>query len=309
MNVWELLSVVGKTLIYIGMLATIGGMLMLWLGRENPVFIQRLARRYTVPAALTGLLASCLVFVALIGSVNQNGITGMFDPVIGGILAEAAPGSVLRWRLAGFLLTLLALLPLNISIELWRASRVQPICFALLGAATLCFAAGVGSQGHAANVGLLAQFMAAAHFMAIAAWAGSLYPLYTSALNQEIDANTAALLAERFGQVAWAILGVMLVSGLVLIWQVAGGPGSLTDDTHGRLLIVKLVLVVLMMALGALHKFLIVPGLRTAVSQHNLESILDSRLLLARSIRSEALLALLVLVLAAAMTSVTGPVH
>ena len=309
MSVWELLSVGGKTLIYIGMLATIGGMLMLWSGRESSDFVHRLVRRYMVPAALAGLLASCLVFVALIGSVNQNGIAGMFDPVIGSILSEAQPGSVLRWRLAGFLLTLLALLPLNISTRLWQSSRVQQFCFVLLGVATLCFAVGVGSQGHASSVSLLAQFMAAAHFMAIAAWAGSLYPLYTSSLNLELDANTAALLAERFGQVAWGILGIMLVSGLVLIWQVAGGPGSLTDDTHGRLLIVKLVLVMLMMALGALHKFLIVPGLRTAITRQDAESIADSRRLLARSIRSEILLAILVLVLAAAMTSLTGPVR
>jgi putative copper resistance protein D len=176
-------------------------------------------------------------------------------------------------------------------------------------AAMLCFAVGTGSQGHSNSLGLLAEFMASAHLLAIAAWAGSFYPLYAAMLSDDIPADAAATLAERFGQVAWGILGLMLVSGLILIWQVAGGPLSLADDDHGRLLLVKLGLVTLMMAMGALHKFFLVPGLLAAVQLGDQENISDNRRLLARSIRSETLLAVLVLILVAAMTTLTGPVR
>jgi len=58
-----------------------------------------------------------------------------------------------------------------------------------------------------------------------------------------------------------------------------------------------------------LHKFIFVPGLRTAIRQGDEEHIQDSRRLLARSIRSESLLALLVLILTGTLTTVTGPGH
>ncbi|HLT64047.1 MAG TPA: CopD family protein [Pseudohongiella sp.] len=309
MDVWELSGVFGKALVYIGMLAAIGGLLIIWLGRETAELVRLVVRRYMLPTALLGLLASCFVFVVLVGSVNQNGISGMFDPVIGGILRDAQPGTVLRWRLAGFVLTLLALVPLNLPVQLWQEPRVRQFSIAVLLAAAVCFAVGVGSQGHAAPEGLLAQFMASAHFIAIACWAGTFYPLYSLMLSRDIPAEAAARTAERFGQVGWGILGLMLVSGLTLIWQITAGPLSLMQNTHGKLLLVKLGLVALMMALGALHKFIFVPGLRTAIRQGDEEHIQDSRRLLARSIRSESLLALLVLILTATLTTVTGPGH
>lgn len=309
MTVWELSGVLAKTLVYIGMLAVIGGVLMLWLGRSTLVLVRLIARRYLLPMALTGLLASCLAFLLQVGSVNQSGLAGMFDPVIGGILVDAEPGAALRWRLAGFMLALLAIIPLNLPVPLWDNPRVRQFSVLLMLAASVCFAVGVASQGHAAAVGLLARSMAAAHLLAIAAWAGSFYPLYSVMLSAEVSAASALNLAERFGEVAWGILAMMICSGLVLIWQVAGGPGSLSDDNHGRLLLIKLVLVSLMMALGALHKFVLVSSLRSAVMQSDDQAISDTRRVLARSIRSETLLALLVLLLTAAMTTVTGPVR
>lgn len=307
MTVWELLGVLGKALIYIGILSAAGGTLMLWLGRSSIVLVRMLGQQYLLPTALVGLLAACLVFLSQIGSVNQSGLAGMFDPVIGGILVDTEAGSLLRWRLAGFMLMLLAIIPLNLPGDFWGKTRTRQFSLLTLLLAILCLTISVASQGHAASVSLLAQCLVAAHVLAIAAWAGSFYPLYRSLLHADISAPDVVQLAERFGQIAWAILAIMLLSGIPLLWIIAGGPLSLTDDTHGRLLLVKLVMVALMMALGALHKFVLVAGLRSAIQAQDQENVSDSRRLLARSIRSETLLAVLVLLLTATMTTVTGP--
>lgn len=125
MTVWELIGVLGKSLIYIGMIASVGGVLMLWLGRSSAPLVRLIARQYLLPTALIGLLATCVVFLAQVGSVNQRGVAGMFDPVIGGILADTELGSVLRWRLAGFVLMLLAIIPVNLPGALWDKPRTR----------------------------------------------------------------------------------------------------------------------------------------------------------------------------------------
>lgn len=308
MTVWELIGVLGKSLIYIGMIASVGGVLMLWLGRSSAPLVRLIARQYLLPTALIGLLASCVVFLAQVGSVNQRGVAGMFDPVIGGILADTELGSVLRWRLAGFVLMLLAIIPVNLPGALWDKPRTRQFSWITLLVAIVCFTVSVASQGHAASISLLAQCLVAAHLIAVAAWVGSFYPLYRAALASDVNADDLVLLAGRFGQVAWSILAVMLLTGVPLIWLVAGGPLSLTDDAHGQLLLIKLVLVALMMALGALHKFVLVTSLQSALIQSDDQTVSDSRRLLARSIRTETVLALLVLLLTASMTTVTGPV-
>ncbi|MBU2098513.1 MAG: CopD family protein [Gammaproteobacteria bacterium] len=324
MDVWGLASVLSKSLIYAGMLALIGGVVVLAMAHtrislRQPSVMQTLSRQYLLPVTLTALLATCFNFLVQIGFVNQRGIAGMFDPMMGSILAGTEVGAVLRWRLAGFFAALLALLPLHLPgypFQHWVARRFSLI-MALLAAT--CFTFAVATQGHASAVSMLAQLLAAAHLLAIACWAGALYPLSLwlvqtaghapgSSPDLAADADwTADITAVlyQFGRYGWLMLGVMLSSGIGLIWLLTGGLLTLFDNLHGQLLLIKLLLVTAMMALGALHKFSWVPRLRAQLDEGG-----DTQrhcLALARSIRLETLLAVLVLLLTAALTTLTGP--
>jgi copper resistance protein D len=306
MTLWELASVLSKTLIYIGMLAVLGGMLVLWMNRQNQSAVQMIARVYLLPAALTGLLATCLYFLIQIGSVNQSGISGMFDPLIGSILAETEIGSALRWRLVGFMLVLIALLPLHLPGFPFQHLVARRFSLLITLTAVFCFAVAVASQGHASAIGLVAEGLAAVHLLAVASWAGALYPLYLL-VSRPIDAGTehVAAVLERFGIYAWLMLGLMLLTGVSLIYLLTDGIFTLFDNLHGQLLLIKILLVAGMMTLGALHKFRWVPRLREpSRSDADKQAV---RVVLARSIRFEMLLALMVLLLTAALTSVTGP--
>ena len=322
MTVWELSSILSKSLIYMGMLAGIGGMLVIWISQGQQSATQVIARHYMLPATLAGLFATCLFFLLQTGSVNQRGMAGMFDPVMASILLETEVGSALRWRLSGFLLALMALIPLHLPGFPFQHTLPRRVSVTLMLAAALSFSVAVATQGHASAVSLFAQCLAALHFLAIACWTGALYPLYllvtrpasTGATAEEAAATTdparysAAYLGAvlyRFGVYSWVTLAFMLLTGFVLIWQLTGGLPAIPGNAHGQLLLIKIVLVAAMMGLGALHKFRWVPHLR-ALADAGADTFAACRRL-ARSIRLEIVLAVVVLILTASLTTVTGP--
>lgn len=308
MNVWELASILSKFLIYAGMLSAIGGGLMVMSCRQQPALVTLIARHYLMPALLTGLLATCLFFLVQIGSVNQRGLSGMFDPLIGSILVETEIGSALRWRLGGFMLALICLVAVNWPGYPLRHNGVQRVCVALAVLAAACLMVSVAVQGHSSAVSWLAQTLVGLHVLAIGAWAGALVPLslmvhHSRAL--QVEPLYVADQLRQFGTYAAGMLLVMVASGLSLFWLLTDGFATLFSTLYGQLFLVKVLTVAAMMALGALHKFRWVPRVR-----HAAESTPDDETalkVLGRSIRVETVLAVVVLMITASMTTITGP--
>jgi len=308
MNEWELAGILSKVMVYVGMLAAMGGSFVLMLCRRQPALMLLITRRFLIPALLIGLVATCLYFLVQVGSVNQRGIAGMFDPLIGSILVDTEIGSALRWRLAGFMLALICLMPVNVPGVSLHHRGVQSFCVALALAAAASFMLSVSIQGHSSALSFQAQGLVALHVLAIGCWAGALYPLYLAvAADSEQTTNTQQLadVLHQFGRYAWVMLTVMLITGVSLFWLLTGGFGTLFSTLYGQLFSAKVLLVAAMMGLGAVHKFRWVPRLRNAAEQ--VANNTRIRSLLARSIRFETVLALVVLLITASMTSITGP--
>jgi len=308
MNEWELAGVLSKAMVYLGMLAAMGGSFVLMLCRRQPTLLLLITRRFLIPALLIGLVATCLYFLVQVGSVNQRGIAGMFDPLIGSILVDTEIGSALRWRLAGFMLALLCLVPVNVPGVPLHHRGVQAFCAGLALAAAASFMLSVSVQGHSSAVGLQAQVLVAVHVLAIGCWAGALYPLYLAVVADTEQTGSSQQLADllhQYGCCAWVMLTVMVITGVGLFWLLTGGFGTLFSTLYGQLFSAKVLLVAAMMGLGAVHKFRWVPRLRDAAEQAA-DSARIHRLL-ARSIRFETVLALVVLLITASMTSITGP--
>ena len=308
MNEWELAGILSKVMVYLGMLAAMGGSFVLMLCRRQPALMLLITRRFMMPALLIGLVATCLYFFVQVGSVNQRGIAGMFDPLIGSILVDTKIGSALRWRLAGFMLALFCLMPLNFPGVGLHHRGIQAFCIVMALAAAGSFMLSVSVQGHSSALSIQAQVLVAFHVLAIGCWAGALYPLYLAiAAYSEQTSNTQQLaeMLRQFGRYAWVMLTVMLMSGVSLFWLLTGGFGTLFSTLYGQLFSAKVLLVTAMMGLGAVHKFRWVPRLRGAAEQMAGNSTMHHQL--ARSIRFETGLAVVVLLITAIMTSITGP--
>lgn len=293
---WELAIVLAKVLSYAGLASLTGGFLIFWLGSDNTATRRHLLNLMLL-ASVVGALAVVVFFLLQVGVVNQNGIAGMFDSFMAGLVLQSPIGYGSGLKLAGFLVAAVALwLARPTLLSTQDAVRFPTVLNVGAPLAIALFAASFAVLGHVANLGMLAGVAIAVHICAMGLWIGSLYPLHL--LCQREPAATLAPLLRTFGQIGWALTGSLLVAGAYLLTQLLAAPVDLISTPYGLLLVGKLLLVLCLLGLAALNKFRLVPALANAGAGA-----------LQRSIRGELVLALLILLLTACLTTITGPAH
>jgi hypothetical protein len=101
-------------------------------------------------------------------------------------------------------------------------------------------------SGHPSAGSLPALFVLvyAIHVGAVAAWAGGLIAL---AVLRNEDATNAA----RYSRIATWVMPIAVISGVVQGLHLLGGVSGLTDSSYGKFLILKTVIVLAVIALGA----------------------------------------------------------
>lgn len=149
----------------------------------------------------------------------------------------------------------------------------------------------------------------AVHLYAAAVWAGGLVGI---ALLTKRHRSEHGVLVSRFGRLAaWSLATVML-SGLTLAWTLHRSWDSLTGSEHGRLVLLKLAIVLAVAGVGAFNRYRLVPALAAAGAK--------ARRMLAGTTAIEAAGLVLVLVVtsalvdkdpagAAELTEAQGPVQ
>lgn len=317
---WVVAELISKWVIYLSMLAVPGGFLVfIQAGRHqlDAGLRRTLLSFYLIPACLLGIVAVSLFFLIQVGDINQRGLTGMLDRDMGSLLASTTMGDGLQWRLNGFVLALVAAGLAWVTLRSRPGVRRKPLIITTLAAllASLAFGVSFAVLGHVANLSLLGRFLIVLHLFAVALWGGALVPLLMVLRHTQRQAGDATvsnecsraqrkgtiLLLTEYGQLGWAFIGGMLLSGVILIWMLLESPGDLFSTTYGRLLSVKLALVTALMLLGALNKYRLVPRLADSPAG------VGAWLALRRSVGIETLLVFLVLTATALFTTVAGP--
>ena len=321
---WELASVFSKVLSYASLASLAGGFLILWLGSvttarisvassspESPALAnisttrrlswllstrQHLCKMLLL-ACVIGSLAVVVFFLLQVGVVNQNGIAGMFDGFMAGLLLQSPIGYGSGLKLAGFGVAGIALLLARPSLLATAEEAVWPPVL-IIGAplAIFFFAVSFAVLGHVASLGVLAWLAIALHISAMGLWIGALYPLH--ALCRSEPATTLQPLLQMFGNLGWAVTGSLLLAGIYLLTELLERPLDLFTTPYGLLLVGKMLLVICLLGLAALNKFRLVPAIANAGVGT-----------LQRAIRAEMFLVLLILLLTASLTTLTGPVH
>jgi putative copper resistance protein D len=263
------------------------------------------------------ILTACRAFVvlALLGAlVTVAAQVAVLEGRAGAALEPAAlarfltqtRGGIVWLVRCGLLLLLGAFLVVRAEISDradWQAARGQ---IALLGTVALGLLA-AASHAAAVEPGAGAAIAAdVAHLAAAGAWVGGLPALamllWLAGRAAGADARPYAVLAaRRFSRAALALVGVLMASGLWSIWVHVGTVAGLLGTRHGRLLLVKLVAFVAMLALAALNRRLI-----TALSGEAVTVGRPAMRRLSRFVAAEAGLALFILAIVAALT-VTPP--
>lgn len=299
-GIWDLASVLSKLASYLAMVTVPGTALIIALSQRNRVAVSRSALHHILKlqlaAALTGVLLVCLYFLLQIGAINQQGLTGMFDYQMGAILADTALGEGTRLRLAGFMVAAVPAILLLLPDRVASLPRVRVTAAALWLVSALMLASSFAVFGHAATLPVSAQVAVMVHFLALGMWLGSLYPLYHLCKQEPVDVLEPLL--GNYGRVGSWMIGSLLISGAWLLWLLAGSPQELFGTTYGLTLSTKLLIVVGLLGLGALNRYRLVPALTEPGGMRRLK----------RSVASEMLLALVILTITSALTTVMGPI-
>ncbi|MCL8024494.1 copper resistance CopC/CopD family protein [Nocardioides bruguierae] len=166
------------------------------------------------------------------------------------------PGS--EWLVLALVLGgLLALLVL-----LGRPGRLRPRIALGLGAVAVV-APALSGHTRAASPQAVAIAADAVHLLAGAAWLGGLVALVL-ALSVPDEQDEAATVLGRFSVLAGGLLALVAVTGTLGAWLTVDGWSALLGTAWGRVLLVKVAVVVVVVALAAWNRGVLVPRLRAA---------------------------------------------
>jgi copper transport protein len=238
-----------------------------------------------------GRIAALVAAVAFVVSMAVGGadiVAGGPGALLSGAAWSAAMGSTLSVSAAiGIPGALLAAWAFSQRVEwpLWTG-------FALLVGSFLV-------TGHAATAVpvWLAATSVGLHLVGGAFWFAAFAPLVATA--KVSAAPEAARVMDQFSSRAVWLVGLVLVSGLVVSWIQVRSPANLLSTDYGQRLLVKLGLVVVVLAMAFWNKSRLTPALARGGAAAGAN--------MARSIRIESGVMLLVVAAAASLTLPTPP--
>jgi copper resistance protein D len=291
-GVWDGLVVATKAITYAATFGAAGG--VFFLSYCHPVLADAdgsAARRLIRILMLVSVLASGARILVTAGSMSGD-VSGLFDGGLLRMVWQAGEGRAFSIRTAGWLLALPAML---------SARRPAVPALAAAGIAATSFA--WASHAHALAMHLHAAASAgpilliSLHLLGVAFWLGALGPLLLIARHD--DPRRLAAPAARFGTAATAVVALLAMAGLALLFMLLGHFSALWNSSYGGYLIAKLALVACLLSFAAYNKLRLTPQLLAgdggAVRR------------LRMSIRAEMILGALILMVTAALTTLTSP--
>jgi putative copper resistance protein D len=260
--------------------------LALWARELAPGLAER-TRNVGRAAAVVALVFAVLHFVMqparMAGSLGSA-----FDPSLEALLLQSSSGPANIVRVVG-----LAMLALSLD----RENRMNSILTAVGSALAIAsFAFGGHTAVHPLRL-LLAPLLLV-HLAAAAFWFGALWPLYAAA-GEGPPARAGALVA-RFSRLAIRIVPAVLVCGLLMAVVFVRSFDELLTG-YGAMLIGKTTGFGVLMALAALNKWRLSPG----VAAGDAAATRAFR----RSVAAEWALIAVILVTTAVLTSLYAPEH
>lgn len=237
---WPLRSAIwiGKILLYTALFLGVGGAFALaWLAAGG-----RDGQRFVIAAILCGLAAAPL-------SLGFQGLDALGAP-----LSHLAQPVIWRTGLGtSFGRTVLtALIAFGFGLLSLAGPRVLARPFALAALAGVGAALAASGHASAAEPQWLTRPMVFLHGAGIAFWAGALVPLGLALKRRTIG---AVAFLHRFSSAILPVVAVLAAAGIVLAVIQVQTPSALGGTAYGRLLLIKLALLVFLFTLAAVNRW------------------------------------------------------
>ncbi|MGX5846036.1 copper resistance CopC/CopD family protein [Mesorhizobium sp. PL10] len=263
-----------KLLLYIGLFLGVGGAFALtWLAQGV-----RWGQRCVIAAILCGLVAAPL-------SLGFQGLDALGAP-----LAQLAQPLIWRTGLATSFgwTVMIGLAALGLGLLSLAGPRAGARPLALAGLAGVGVALAASGHASAAEPQWLTRPMVFLHGTGIAFWAGALLPLGLALNSQSAEAGA---FLRRFSSTILPVVAVLAAAGVVLAIIQVQTPAALVDTAYGRLLVIKLALLVFLFTLAAVNRWRLTASAEAGAT--------EVRRRLTRSISVEMLIVLLIFGVAA----------
>jgi putative copper export protein len=235
----EPLTVVLRVALYAGLLSASGAVFAQATLRplpEEAAYLTRIMRRASA-LILVACPLSALVLVLRLG--------GAFDaPTLSAVFVSNS-GAALALQMTGALLLL-------------SSASDEDAMLVRLSYATLPML-GFAFSGHAAGIGPVEGLVAAAHVSMAAWWLGSLYYLRRGCVYLPFDRLVTVL--ARFSSIAFALTGVLVIGGLVLIMILVDFNDDPWLSLYGWILGAKLCVVGALLAVAGYNRRRLTPRL------------------------------------------------
>lgn len=235
----DALAAAVKALLYVGFLSGVGAVFAAFTLREatpDSAYAERVTRR-GLWLGVAACLAGALILLLRLG--------GQFDNATLSTVFASSVGAAVLMQLTGAALVL--------AMPDDRDSR-----FIRLGSAALVVLA-FGFNGHAASAGPFEGIFAFVHTSIAAWWIGSLWILRHACVAHR--SAELAKLVRRFGALAARMIGVLAISGLLLIYALVRFETLPALSPYENNLARKLLLVAVVLALAAYNRFRLTPRL------------------------------------------------
>jgi copper transport protein len=242
------------------------------------------------------LLALGVVRLVTHGATLSGSMASLRPGDLGDLIAGSTFGR-------GWLLQVSAAIALLLVLRLTGAARWRLL--AGIAVALAISAALLGHPAAAPNVPRLAVGLDAVHILGAGGWAGAILVMSIAVLPQAVRVSAdhrlplARNLLRAFSPLALTCAAVLVVTGAGSAWLQLGDLGFLFGSPYGLVLVRKVVVVLMIAALGAYHWRVAQPSLDTERSITRLRT----------SIALDVALVLLVLVLTAILTGTAPPMR
>ena len=282
-SAWALPTFVNRIVLYASVLLAAGSALLLLL-LPWPEAARKTLRRQGRIAAIVAAIAFVAAFAFGGADIVAGGVGALFS---GAAWSAAMKSTLALSALLGVPGALLAIFAFRRSASwaLWSSLGLLIASFLV--------------TGHAATAApvWLAATNVALHLAGAGFWFAAFAPL-RAATRSDVPGEAGRLMDQFSSRALW-LVGALLLSGLVVSWIQVRSPVNLFTTDYGQRLAVKIALVLGVLALAAYNKFRLTPRL--------LQGAADAPALMARSIRIESVVMLLIVTLAASLTMATPP--
>jgi copper resistance protein D len=293
---WQLVSTAGKWLSLLAMAGVVGGHFSLALAQYAGIPKLAAISNYVLACAVSGICTTLMFFFVQIGSINQTGITGMFDRQMGLIIGQSSLGYAIGLRIVGFVVIVMTWLTM---FQNYKASpgelSYKNATQLIPGLAIVAIAGSFALTGHTTELPGWSQALIVLHVLAAFLWVGSLYPLLR--LSADADLTKVKRLMHYFGITALFIVAFLLLTGITLVTLLLQSFSELVSTDYGMTLLLKLVGVIVLLTLAGINKLFLVPRITQLNSVHLLQA----------SIHMEICAAICILAATTWLTTAVGP--